>query len=80
MQWDKDDCEDMGIVKVDLLGLGMLSAIQDAVTLCESRPGREVELAQIPKDDKMTYDLMCRADTVGVFQIKAGRRWRRCRG
>ncbi len=69
-QWDKDDCEDLGIVKVDLLGLGMMSALQDALKTAERR-GRPVDLARIPKDDPATYDLMCRADTVGVFQIES---------
>jgi error-prone DNA polymerase len=69
-QWDKDDCEDLGIIKVDLLGLGMMAAMQDALEMCQSR-GRPVDLATIPKDDASTYDLMCRADTIGVFQIES---------
>lgn len=70
VQWDKDDCEDLGIIKVDLLGLGMLAALQDTVELCRER-GRPVDLAKIPKDDPATYDLLCRADTVGVFQVES---------
>ena len=70
LQWDKDDCEDLGIVKVDLLGLGMLAAMEDALVICERR-GRPVHLAQIPKDDPATYDLLCRADTVGTFQVES---------
>ena len=70
VQWDKDDCEDLGIIKVDLLGLGMLAAMQDTVELCRNR-GRPVDLAQIPKDDAATYDMLCRADTVGVFQVES---------
>jgi error-prone DNA polymerase len=69
-QWDKDDCEDMGIIKVDLLGLGMMAVMQDTLELCTAR-GRPVDLAQIPKDDKATYDLMCRADTIGTFQVES---------
>jgi error-prone DNA polymerase len=69
-QWDKDDCEDLGIIKVDLLGLGMMAAMQDAIELGAAR-GRPVDLAAIPKDDTATYDLMCRADTIGVFQIES---------
>lgn len=69
-QWDKNDCEDMGIVKVDLLGLGMMAVMQDSLALAEAR-GRPVDLATIPKDDAATYDLMCSADTVGVFQIES---------
>lgn len=70
LQWDKDDCEDLGIVKVDLLGLGMLAAMEDALKICERR-GRPVNLAKIPKDDPATYDLLCRADTVGTFQVES---------
>lgn len=70
VQWDKDDCEDLGIIKVDLLGLGMLAAIQDTLTVCEQR-GQPVDLAQIPKDDPAVYDMLCRADTVGLFQVES---------
>ena len=70
VQWDKNDCEDMGIIKVDLLGLGMMAVLQETLALAGSR-GRPVDLAQIPKDDTATYDLMCSADTVGVFQIES---------
>jgi error-prone DNA polymerase len=69
-QWDKDDCEDLGIVKVDLLGLGMMSVMQDAFELCRER-GRPLDLAHIPKDDAKTFEMMQRADTIGVFQIES---------
>ncbi|MBL9138983.1 MAG: error-prone DNA polymerase [Verrucomicrobiales bacterium] len=69
-QWDKDDCEDLGIIKVDLLGLGMMAALQDALKLTEQR-GRPVDLAQLPKDDPATFELMRRAETIGVFQIES---------
>src|SRR6476619_2028843 len=69
-QWDKDDCEDLGIVKVDLLGLGMMSVMQDAFELCRER-GRPLDLAHIPKDDEKTFDIMQHADTIGVFQIES---------
>jgi error-prone DNA polymerase len=69
-QWDKDDCEDLGIVKVDLLGLGMMSVMQDALELCLER-GRPLDLAHIPKDDPATFDIMQNADTIGVFQIES---------
>jgi len=69
-QWDKDDCEDLGIVKVDLLGLGMMSVMQDAFELCRER-GRPLDLAHIPKDDQKTFEMMQRADTIGVFQIES---------
>jgi error-prone DNA polymerase len=70
VQWDKDDCEDLGIVKVDLLGLGMMAAIQDSLAEARRR-GRPVDLARLPKDDPATFDLLCRADTVGVFQVES---------
>jgi error-prone DNA polymerase len=69
-QWDKDDCEDLGIVKVDLLGLGMMSVMQDALELCRER-GRPLDLAHIPKDDEQTFQTMQHADTIGVFQIES---------
>ncbi|HZJ38905.1 MAG TPA: error-prone DNA polymerase [Chthoniobacterales bacterium] len=69
-QWDKEDCEDLGIVKVDLLGLGMMSVMQDAFELCRER-GRPLDLAHIPKDDPETYAMMQKADTIGVFQIES---------
>jgi error-prone DNA polymerase len=69
-QWDKEDCEDLGIVKVDLLGLGMMSVMQDAFELCRDW-GRPLDLAHIPKDDPATFEIMQRADTIGVFQIES---------
>src|SRR5256884_696885 len=69
-QWDKDDCEDLGIVKVDLLGLGMMSVMQDAFELCRER-GRPLDLAHIPKDDAATFEIIQKADTIGVFQIES---------
>lgn len=69
-QWDKDDCEDLGIIKVDLLGLGMMAVLQESLELARER-GRGVDLARIPKDDPATYDAICAADTVGVFQIES---------
>jgi error-prone DNA polymerase len=70
IQWDKDDCEDLGIVKVDLLGLGMMAALQDAIEICDQR-GHPVDLAKLPKDDPATYDMLCQADTIGVFQVES---------
>jgi error-prone DNA polymerase len=69
-QWGKDDCEDLGIIKVDLLGLGMMSVLQDAITLSEQR-GRPADLAAIPSDDPATFKMMQEADTIGVFQIES---------
>jgi error-prone DNA polymerase len=70
VQWDKDDCDDLGIIKVDLLGLGMMAVLQDAVELTHEQ-GRGVDLAHLPKDDPATYALMQKADTVGAFQIES---------
>lgn len=69
-QWDKDDCAELGIIKVDLLGLGMMSAIQDTVTLCGTR-GRPVDLADLPESDPATFAALCAADTIGVFQVES---------
>jgi error-prone DNA polymerase len=69
-QWDKDDCEDLGIIKVDFLGLGMMSVLQDSVELAAKR-GRPVSLAHLPQDDPETYAMMQKADTIGVFQIES---------
>ncbi|HSR53416.1 MAG TPA: error-prone DNA polymerase [Acidobacteriota bacterium] len=70
IQWDKEDCADLGIIKVDLLGLGMMSALQDAIQLIRSRGG-EIDLAHLPQNDPKTYDLLQKADTVGVFQVES---------
>ena len=69
-QWDKDDCEDLGIIKVDLLGLGMMSAIQDTLRLAAER-NRPVDLAQLPEQDPETFALLQRAETIGVFQVES---------
>ena len=70
VQWDKDDCEDLGMVKIDLLGLGMLAVIQETLTLCSER-GREVPFHKLPQDDPATYEMIQKADTIGVFQIES---------
>jgi len=70
LQWDKDDCAAAGLVKFDLLGLGMLSALHFAVDLIREHRGYEVDLATIPQEDDV-YAMLCRADTVGVFQIES---------
>jgi error-prone DNA polymerase len=71
IQWDKEDCADLGIVKVDLLGLGMLSAVQDTLELVKRHEGVEVDLAHLPQDDPKVYAGLQRADTVGLFQIES---------
>jgi error-prone DNA polymerase len=71
VQWDKEDCADMGIIKVDLLGLGMMAVIEDTLQLIAEHSGEEVDLAHIPYDDPPVYDMLQRADTVGVFQVES---------
>jgi len=71
VQWDKDDCTDLGIIKIDLLGLGMLAALEETIPLVRRHEGVEVDLAKLPPDDPPTYAMMRRADTVGVFQIES---------
>jgi error-prone DNA polymerase len=70
VQWDKEDCADLGIIKVDLLGLGMLSAIQDCLGMLRER-GIEVDLAHLPQDDPAVYAMLRSADTVGLFQVES---------
>ncbi|QGZ39163.1 error-prone DNA polymerase [Pseudoduganella flava] len=71
IQWDKDDLEELGLLKVDVLALGMLSALRRALDLIGQRRGEEFRMQDIPRDDTATYDMMCAADTVGVFQIES---------
>jgi error-prone DNA polymerase len=71
VQWDKEDCADLGIIKIDLLGLGMLAALEEAIPLIERHEGVTVDLAKLPPDDPETYAMIRRADTVGVFQIES---------
>jgi error-prone DNA polymerase len=70
VQWDKDDCADLGLIKVDLLGLGMMAALEEAIALCRAG-GREVDLAHLPPDDPAVYRLLQAADTVGLFQVES---------
>jgi len=71
VQWDKDDCARMGMIKVDLLGLGMLRALAEAVPLVRASEGVELDLARLPADDPAVYAMLRRADTVGVFQVES---------
>ena len=71
IQWDKDSLEELGLFKVDLLGLGALNQLHKGFELLEKHFGKRCTLATIPKDDPATYDMICRADTVGVFQIES---------
>src|SRR5256884_659447 len=70
-QWDKDSCADAGFLKIDLLGLGMLSAVEDCVEQIAEEHGKPVDLSRIPLDDPAVFDEIQRADTVGVFQIES---------
>ncbi len=71
VQWDKDDCADMGLVKVDLLGLGMMAVLADAVPLIRRHEGIEIDYAKLPPDDPTVYAMLRAADTVGVFQVES---------
>ena len=71
IQWDKDDCADLGLIKVDLLGLGMMAALEEAIPLVREHEGGEVDLAHLPPDDPKVYAMLQRADTIGVFQVES---------
>ena len=71
VQWDKEDCAWMGLVKFDLLGLGMLSALQHGFDIVRESVGDEIGLDEIPKEEAGVYDMLCRADAIGVFQVES---------
>ena len=71
VQWDKDDLDALGLLKVDILALGMLSAMRRALEFISQQQGEPFELSDIPAEDKATYDMISRADTIGVFQIES---------
>ncbi len=71
IQWDKDDCADLGLIKVDLLGLGMLAALEEAIPMIRTHEGVDIDLAHLPPGDEATYEMIRRADTTGVFQIES---------
>ena len=71
IQWDKEDCADLGIIKVDLLGLGMLAVLEEALPLVREHEGVALDLAHLPPDDPEVYAMLRRADTIGVFQIES---------
>jgi error-prone DNA polymerase len=70
VQWDKEDCADLGIIKVDLLGLGMMAVLNDCLELIPQHYGEQVDLAQLPEDEEV-YRVLQRADTVGMFQVES---------
>src|SRR4029078_10486953 len=71
IEWDKDDLDAMGLLKVDCLALGMLSAIRRALDLVSARRGTEVRMQDVPAEDPAVYAMIQRADTIGVFQIES---------
>jgi len=71
VQWDKEDCADMGIIKVDLLGLGMMAVLKDSIELIRNHYREEVDLAHLPQDDPQVYSTLQQADTVGMFQVES---------
>lgn len=71
IQWEKDDLEALGLLKVDVLALGMLSAVKKALLMLPPRAGKNWQLSDIPPEDSAVYDMICRADTIGTFQIES---------
>ncbi|MFL6246227.1 MAG: error-prone DNA polymerase, partial [Thermoanaerobaculia bacterium] len=71
IQWDKEDCADLGLIKVDLLGLGMLAALEEALPIIQTCEGKEVDLAHLPEDDPLVYKMLNEADTIGMFQVES---------
>ena len=71
VQWDKEDCADLGIIKVDLLGLGMMAVLEDSLKLIQDHHKEEVDLAHLPPDDPTVYSVLQKADTIGMFQIES---------
>ncbi|HSR08044.1 MAG TPA: error-prone DNA polymerase [Bryobacteraceae bacterium] len=71
VQWDKEDCADMGIVKVDLLGLGMMAVMKESIGLIREHYGEEVDLAHLPEGDPQVYAALQKADTIGMFQVES---------
>jgi error-prone DNA polymerase len=70
IQWDKEDCADLGLIKVDLLGLGMMAVLKDSIELIPRHYSKEVDLAALP-EDPLVYETLCKADTVGMFQVES---------
>src|SRR6185369_10111402 len=71
VQWDKEDCADLGIVKIDMLGLGMMAVLKDSIGLIRDHYGEEVDLAHLPADCPDIYGVIREADTIGMFQIES---------
>ena len=71
VQWDKDDCADMGIVKVDLLGLGMMAVLEDCIKLIRDHWREEIDLGRLPAEDPKVYEVLQKGDTIGMFQVES---------
>ena len=71
VQWDKEDCADLGLIKVDLLGLGMMAALEESIQLIRESYHEEVDLAHLPQDDPLVYESLQKADTIGLFQVES---------
>src|SRR3569833_3203594 len=71
VQWDKDDCADMKIVKVDLLGLGMMAVLEDCITLIRDHWREEIDLGRLPAEDPKGYEVLQMGDTIGMFQVES---------
>jgi error-prone DNA polymerase len=71
VQWDKDDCADLGIIKVDLLGLGMMAVLEDTIAIVREKEGADIDLAHVPQDDRDVYECLQKADTIGLFQVES---------
>src|SRR5258708_225710 len=71
VQWDKEDCADLGIIKVDLLGLGMMAVLEESIQIIRDDYAEEVDLAHLPPDDPVVYQALQQADTIGMFQIES---------
>jgi error-prone DNA polymerase len=71
IQWDKEDCADLGLIKVDLLGLGMMAVLKDSMELIPRHYGTSVDIAALPEDDELVYETLRKADTVGMFQVES---------
>ena len=71
IEWDKDDLDSLGILKIDVLGLGMLTCIRKGLALIARHHGRSLALAQVPAEDSAVYDMLCAADSIGVFQVES---------
>ena len=70
-QWDKDSIDDAGFVKIDFLALGALSQLQDAIELIKARTGQRIDMSRIDFEDAKVYDMLCKGDTIGIFQVES---------